>query len=81
MIIAGMKRRSYGCLFLLADKNTIILLISTNKKRTKNEQKTNKRNERKTEKILTVKNQRYTEKWQRNLLVKQNRRLYQTLKV
>nr|DAZ50582.1 MAG TPA: hypothetical protein [Caudoviricetes sp.] len=35
MIIAGMKRRSYGCLFLLADKNTIILLISTNKKRTK----------------------------------------------
>jgi len=77
MIIAGMKRRSYGCLFLLADKNTIILLISANKKRTK----TNKRNERKTEKILTVKNQRYTEKWQRNLLVKQNRRLYQTLKV
>jgi hypothetical protein len=35
MIIAGMKRRSYGCLFLLADKNTIILLIITNKKRTK----------------------------------------------
>jgi hypothetical protein len=35
MIIAGMKRRSYGCLFLLADKNTIILLINTNKKRTK----------------------------------------------
>jgi len=35
MIIAGMKRRSYGCLFLIADKNTIILLINTNK----NEQK------------------------------------------
>jgi hypothetical protein len=74
MIIAGMKRRSYGCLFLLADKNTIILLISANKK-------TNKRKWTKNKKIRAEKNQRYTKKWQRNLLVKQNRRLYQTLKV
>jgi len=64
MIIAGMKRRSYGCLFLLADKNTIILFISTNKKRTKG-------NGRKIEKIRAEKNQRYTKKWQRNLFVKQ----------
>lgn len=71
MIIAGMKRRSYGCLFLLADKNTIILLISANKKT--NKKRTKGMNE-KQKKILTVKNQRYTEKWQRNLLVKQNRR-------
>lgn len=74
MIISGMKRRSYGCLFLLADKNTIILLIITNKK-------TNKRKWTKNKKIRAEKNQRYTEEWQRNLLVKQNRRLYQTLKV